>query len=739
HPGTFWPVESGEGPGSLAAEFDKAFGNGQGGGSNATIPLCATPDVEECGVRFQLKDWIQSATLFATVNPNYVKDFSVWITPPDDTAIPLRHDANSSTTSNGKTTITWDWESEKGSIRVKLTGQGAQWSGRWSVSLVGQPKNGASPAECVEDDPNCVYTSFGIDGGIRPNVAVADSNGDPIDLVNGAVFIGQEIEVTAGIERSDPGPAVDLSDIDGEATVTASFEFSGQACSTLPDIDCAAYTWDKDDLGEGKVLTIPPVSPGEDAWYLNLTLRYGIPPLLDGRGEKLPGTNFRDETLGWMFTIKPAQGNPTVSSAVDFGDLNDDNNFTSTAAIEVHGPGQGLGIGCVWLADDQNLPSAVGLGQLTLTAAQNRVCLDGNGTGELTVTLSAVEPGTVSRVDGTILVAGAPAADLQNPTMFEVRFHASATHMSQPVRWAAFGVAAAVGVLIPLLIFYVSKRAIAKIKADRPVRVWSWKVEVKNGQVCREDGTRLEFSNNSSEAKDQFQSGAHGASSLTLAGTSVNLRAVAGGLFGEPKIEASVPGKAVSAGTPPTRETVGSDHHGELPLSIADTWLAIIDPVAPGDKAQIVLVAETEDSASQLLNDVRLNGAAVIDRLRKAVGAKTASGTTKPSSPAGPTGPTGGQNPFGRPGTGSTGASPLSGGGSTPFSPKAGSTPFGGSTPSGGAAGPQFKPATGTPFSPGPTLPPPAAPSGGQGGMSGGPATPFGGGNTPFGPRSPRR
>jgi len=753
HPGTFWPIRSGQGPKSIASALKDAFGSG----SHTTAPVCPDADVDQCRFSFQLQDWIEQATIFATVDTSRIPDFAVYIKPPEGDRILL--DAGGATPNPyrvGDTTVSWVWESPggdvaPGTVTISLQGKGAHWSDApWSVKLVGNPASGNAPNPCQPDDPDCAYISFGIDGGLRPQATVTDQASGQKLTTNDSVHPGQEVTLAAGVIRAGSGASVPASAITGDVTITSALDFGGTPCDHWPNLTCGDYQWDKSHLGAAKPLTIPRDVTVGAGWGISLTLKYAIPPLLDSQSQAMPGTEtvFQPQTDGVTLPIAAALGNATVDPQVDFGELNDRNGFQATANLAVHGPAAGLGTGCVWLTAAQNPPAPVGLGALTLWSGpdpaqnMNPVCVAEGQSGVLPLTLRASQPATADGFTGTILVAAAPASALDDKAawaQYKVKFYVSARHTSQPTVWTTFAAAVLLGLGLPLLLFWLAKRRLARIKVDGYIRVWQWAVDSRSGQVCREDGSPLAWRNDKTESVllgppggDQAvdaEPGKYqeidpkGLTSLVLPGTAVRLDAVSGGLLGTPLVKASVPGQAVAAGVPPTRQTVGSDHHGELPLAILDTWLVVVDPTAPAGRAQVVLISATADTARQLLTDIVQTGADLINRVyRTLTGRSVAAAAADSRWPAGQG--SGGPSPFGGSPFGGSpfGGSPFGGGhpGSGPAGSGSSSSPFG-SSPLGGT------PHTDNPPGTGPSrVAPGASPFGGGSSGSSPGASPFG-------------
>ncbi|MDR1265888.1 MAG: hypothetical protein LBK42_10100 [Propionibacteriaceae bacterium] len=622
-PGTFWAVDNST---ALTIALRKALLREQG----TTVDFCPNAEDDKCGFSFQLRDWIQAAQLFVIVDTTRVDGFQVLMRPPgadffEITSTSARKDVGE------KTALTWVWDSP-GTVTVKLAGQGADWAGSWDVKLIGTPKSGqpsSVPPTCQVDNPDCPYISFTIDGGIKPTVEVLDPDtGD----VRNSVRAREIVDLAVGLARKDSDEAVPPGDIDDQTdmNIQATLDVPGVSCDgSDKDSVCEGLGWDKAQFGQAQSVDLAGASAG--TLDIAVTLSYAIPPLTvkDDKGEdrEISETRFQEERGGGVLRVEAARGSPQVKlDNVYDVQLNDDNHFETDIEVAVAGPGVGFGDGCLWLSPEQpGLPGTVELKSLKVSSGNQSsstalVVSEAEGKS-LRLHWAAEQPGTIN-LQGTVILVGAPCSAKDDPdeTMtFPVPFKVSASHVNIEIQGVVFLLALIGGLILPLVLFQSVKWRHARLLVDKDdgLRVYNLSVAVRGGRVVRLDGAPG-LLRNDVPTEGRYQDVARRSKSLTLRDTDVRLEAKAGWLWEPAKVMATAPGRFVVAGSGSVNRTLGSDHHGELPLAVADTWLVVVDPAAPDGEARVVLIANAshyQTSVGLMANEVATIGPELITEL----------------------------------------------------------------------------------------------------------------------------
>ncbi|WP_433665086.1 vWA domain-containing protein [Nocardia sp. CA-128927] len=535
--------------------------------------ICSGQVREDCKHKFVLDNSIRAVNVEA--NGGAAGLIPTLIAPDNTTAeIPAAPEGK---VALGSISVEYRWTSSSELTFKMANAPDAAWRGIWALGFV--DKGGKLPATQSK-------SSITIYGNLVPTWTEQRTR---------TLHAAEKTLLRLGI-TDRAGKPVDPATIEGSAELSASIIEQSGASHEL------AKAITRDHIADPLAVDLTGIPPGP------ATLRLALGITTAPSGDQ-PGTVLHPEPLDIPLQIAPPAGFPEPGP-LDFGTLEGSGEFAAVLPVR--------GEGCVWVAPTRppvfkTQPDGIGALALTNTAPTDpQGCVPGAQARSIPVVLK-IENQTNGLVSGTIAVTAARANEIDGAITIDVPFRAKVQKQpDRPLFWIVLILTIVLGPGIPLLLLYLMKWITARIPGQT-LKAQQFPVHVKNGALCRDDGTR--FALRDTDLVDSF-SGLHRSTrKLDLGG--VTLRARTGWApAGRGYVTAHAPGMVGASSVEPRTNARGN---AVLPLSLQGTWFVLHNPDGPADTATLVLLLGGGSSPAQragLVTDASNNVPGLVAQLR---------------------------------------------------------------------------------------------------------------------------
>ncbi|MFY9262415.1 MAG: hypothetical protein GX483_01065 [Actinomycetaceae bacterium] len=320
-----------------------------------------------------------------------------------------------------------------GAYKWVVTKQDAtQWAGVWGLAMISDSANAAES-----------YSDFSI-------VIRSSLETEWPDDFESMVRAGEVLDgVTLTLIDASTGVEINPEELLGEISVDAKIiDATGQEFEIFVDADAQT-------LSNPVSIDLTNAAPGVAVVVTNTTITTAGAERADGT--PVPGTELFPRASRKEFTLAPSAVFPTLPGTLSFGTLDGVTQASATMPIE--------GSGCVWLAGSEFTTGPTEVSSVTVsseyTSADSCLMVDDDADMPLDIEVNATGNGSLN---GVLTFTVAPADELTRTVDVKVNYNAE---MVKPLNVETVVttaiIAALLGILIPLLVLYVTKFATTKI------------------------------------------------------------------------------------------------------------------------------------------------------------------------------------------------------------------------------------------------------------------------------------
>ncbi|WP_427004479.1 vWA domain-containing protein [Pseudarthrobacter sp. H2] len=463
-------------------------------------------------------------------------------------------------------TLMYTWLSDKTLTVSMAEGPGeAGWSGLWQLAFTDPTGQSAGKTS---------KSSIHIEGSLKP--AWLNPTGT-------ALHVGDTIPgVRLGLVDA-AGKSIDPASLLGEVRLTAKL-VSSQGKSSV-----VATALGKEAIANPVALDLSGYPVGAAELSLELSITTAATTTADGTA--VPGTTLEPALVSVPMALLPPAEFPVLGSKIDFGQS--EGNAELTAALPVSG------VGCVWLAPDQQpeiiaAPAEVGTIAISLGKANSaESCLPVKDVASLPLTFKADHAGNGS-VNGHVALMIAPDGEPAKAMPVNLDFTAS---LAKPLNATNFLLALMVALIlgpgIPLLFLYAAKWFVSKIPGSS-LSAELIPVTVTNQQVQRDARPFVLRPTDFTELVPMSPSGSR---SLMINGLELKARSGWSPL-GSGFVSVLAPGRVGAGSAQPGTDSSGVN--ARLPLAVHNHWAVLRDVGAsPGTCYVLVLINGTATAAQK--------------------------------------------------------------------------------------------------------------------------------------------